>query len=74
MAGTMRYCFLIDNLGQSPLPVIKSRQVGGQGSSKNMNGDTLHLHLGFLFVFMWTSGGRKSKLTDKGFQLKFSDY
>lgn len=74
MAEITRYCFLKDNLGQFPLPVVKSRQTGGQVSSKNINGDTFQLYLGFLFVFRWTNGRRKSKLTDKGYQLKFSDY
>lgn len=46
MAAMTRYCFLKDHLGQLPLPVVKSRQMGGQDSSKNINGDTLELQLG----------------------------
>lgn len=45
-----------------------------EGRVSNINGETLQIHLGFLFVFRWTNGGRKNKLTDKGYQLKFSDY
>lgn len=37
-------CFLKDHLVQ--LPVIKSRQMGGQDSCENTNGDALQLQLG----------------------------
>lgn len=66
MAGITRYCFLEDDLGQFPLPVIKAGQMGGQGSSRSINRDALQLHLRFWVVCGWINGGRKSKLTDKG--------
>lgn len=74
MAGITSYCFLEDDLGQFPLPVIKPRQMGGQGSSSNTNRATLQIHLGHLSLFRWKNGGRERNLMNTGYQLMFSGY
>lgn len=53
-------------------PSYKIKADGRAGQLRKHEWRRTPASAGVLFVFRWTNGGRKSKLTDKGYQLRFS--